>query len=163
MRYLILSLSILLFASSCTKSSSPTPSTEAILAKSSWKVTSGTVVEQIPHTSPRRDTTWKIPVSKCQSQMIFTFNDNYTGTLDGSSSACNAGKQPFTWYLLNDNTLGIINANNFFDSSIAIGTMSNISATQFSYSYNFVLKLPNPFGKLPYYDTISYHMVFTSN
>jgi len=94
--------------------------------------------------------------------MIFTFNDNYTGTLDGSSSACNEGKQPFTWYLLNDNTLGIINANNFFDSSTAIGTMSNISTTQFNYGYTVVLKLPNPSG-LAYYDTFRYNMIFTSN
>ena len=119
MRYLLITLSLVVICASCTQTpATPSPDKESILRTGKWKLLSGNVTMRVAGGS--HDTTMDyiqfIPTCHADDYIIFD-STNHGAVYSGATkcSVADADSISFIWRLLNnDNNMDILNVFNFF-------------------------------------------------
>ncbi|MGN6566997.1 MAG: hypothetical protein ACTHJ0_03540 [Flavipsychrobacter sp.] len=162
MKYILLSLSLLLVMASCQKSSDPSPSKEDYLRNGRWEISKLTVTYKMTYPVTADSTTLATPTA-CHADDFLTFGPGYNGGINSGSNKCSPSDPdviPFTWETLNNGAnLNIYGAGAMFGTNTVNATLKNFTSRSFTLS--FYTTVANYFNANKT-DTITYNYSFTN-
>jgi len=162
MKYILLSLSLLLMMTSCQKTSDPSPTREDNLRDGRWEISKIAVVYKTTYPTVAESTTYDT-LSSCHQDDFLTFGPGFNGGINSGSSKCSPADPdiiPFTWETTNNSSgLNIYGGAAIFGTNTVNAILKNFTPRSFTLSYYTTMSNHLNASKT---DTITYSFYFTN-